>query len=136
MKRPLYLTLIIVLALASMMIIPGCTPEIPKPDLIAVNNPSDWASFCDFDNENLIVYIKNQGTADAGPSTVEVDFGIHGKVSQPVPSLTVGTTTTILIPMSHVCYDPDCEFVITVDSSNDIDESNELNNIQISSCLI
>ena len=136
MKRVFYLTLIIVITLAGMIIIPGCTPLVPKPDLIADNNPSDWASFCDFDDENLIVYIKNQGTADAGPSTVEVDFGEHGKVYQPVPSLTVGTTTTILIPMSHVCYDPDCEFVITVDSSNDINESNELNNIQIGSCLI
>ena len=136
MKRIFCLTLIIVITLAGMIIIPGCTPLVPKPDLIADNNPSDWASFCDFDDENLIVYIKNQGTADAGPSTVEVDFGQHGKVSQPVPNLTVGATTTILIPMSHVCYDPDCEFVITVDSSNDIDESNELNNIQTGSCLI
>ena len=136
MKRIFYLTLIIVITLAGMIIIPGCTPLVPKPDLIADNNPSDWASFCDFDDENLIVYIINQGTADAGPSTVEVDFGQHGKVSQPVPNLTVGATTTILIPMSHVCYDPDCEFVITVDSSNDIDESNELNNIQTGSCLI
>ncbi|MCJ7813823.1 MAG: hypothetical protein MUP34_00210, partial [Candidatus Atribacteria bacterium] len=75
MKRIFYLTLIIVITLAGMIIIPGCTPLVPKPDLIADNNPSDWASFCDFDNENLIVYIKNQGTADAGPSTVEVDFG-------------------------------------------------------------
>ena len=136
MKRIFYLTLIIVITLAGMIIIPGCTPLVPKPDPIADNNPSDWASFCDSDDENLIVYIKNQGTADAGPSTVEVDFGQHGKVSQPVPNLTVGATTTILIPMSHVCYDPDCEFVITVDSSNDIDESNELNNIQTGSCLI
>ena len=136
MKRIFYLTLIIVITLAGMIIIPGCTPLVPKPDLIEDNNPSDWASFCDFDDENLIVYIKNQGTADAGPSTVEVDFGVYGLISEPVPSLTVGTTTTILIPMSHVCYDPDCEFVITVDSSNDIDESNELNNIQTGSCLI
>ena len=136
MKRIFYLTLIIVLTLAGIIITPGCTPLVPKPDLIAVNNPSDWASFCDFDNEILRVHIKNQGTADAGPSTVEVDFGQHGKVSKPVPSLIVGATTTILIPMSHVCYDPDCEFVITVDSSNDIDESNELNNSQSGSCLI
>ena len=136
MKIMSYLTLIFVLALAGVIIISGCTPLVPKADLVAVNNPSDWASFCDFDNENLRVHIKNQGTADAGPSTVEVDFGQHGKVSQPVPSLTVGATTTILIPMSHVCYDPDCEFVITVDSSNDIDESNELNNSQTGSCLI
>ena len=59
MKRIFYLTLIIVLTLPGMIIIPGCTPLVPKPDLIAVNNPIDWTSFCDFDNENLMVHIKN-----------------------------------------------------------------------------
>ncbi len=130
MKRISYLTLIILLALAGMIIIPGCTPEIPKPDLLPVN-PDNWVNFCDVDNYgNLIVHIKNQGTAAAGPSTLEVDFYVYGLISEPVQSLLAGETIDILISIPFGCYDPDCGFEIIVDSADVIDESNELNNSQ------
>lgn len=136
MKRILYLNLIIVLALASMMIIPGCTPEeITKPDLLPVN-PGNWVNFCDVDDSgNLRVHIKNQGTAAADPSTLEVDFGQYGQILEPVPSLLAGETATILVPIPYGCFDPDCGFEITVDSAGVIDESNELNNSQTGSCI-
>jgi len=130
MKKLSYLTLIILLALAGTMVIPGCTPEIPKPDLLPVN-PDNWVNFCDVDNYgNLIVHIKNQGTAAAGPSTLEVDFVQYGQILKPVPSLLAGETIDILISIPFGCYDPDCGFEITVDSADVIDESNELNNSQ------
>ena len=126
------------LALASMMIIPACTPEIPKPDLLPVN-PDNWVNFCDLDNSgNLLVHIKNQGTAAADPSTLQVDFGQYGPLLEPVPSLLSGETITILVPLSALvaaCFDPDCGFEIIVDSTDIIDESNELNNSQTGSCL-
>ena len=135
MKSISYLTLIILLALASMMIIPGCIPEVPKPDLLPVN-PDNWVNFCDVDNYgNLIVHIKNQGTAAAGPSTLEVDFGVYGLISEPVQSLLAGETIDIPISIPFGCYDPDCGFEIIVDSTDVIDESNELNNSQTGSCL-
>ena len=135
MKRLSYLTLVIVLALASMMIIPGCTPEIPKPDLVPVN-PDNWVNFCDVDNYgNLEVHIKNQGTAAAGPSTLEVDFGQYGQILETVPSLLAGETIDIPISIPFGCYDPDCGFEITVDSADVIDESNELNNSQTGLCI-
>jgi hypothetical protein len=118
-----------------MMIMPGCLPEIPKPDLLPVN-PDNWVNFCDADNSgNLLVHIKNQGTATAGPSTLEVDFGQQAPTLMPVPSLLAGGTTTILVPFPYGCYNPDCDFEITVDSTDVIDESNELNNSQTGSCL-
>jgi len=138
MKRLSYLALVIVLALASMMIIPGCTPEIPKPDLVPVN-PDNWVNFCDVDNYgNLEVHIKNQGTADAGPSTLEVDFGQYGPILESVPSLLAGETTTILVPLSVLvaaCFDADCGFEIIIDSEGVIDESDELNNSQTGFCI-
>ena len=135
MKRLLYLNLIIVLALAGMMIISGCIPEITKPDLVPVN-PNNWANFCDADDSgNLRVHIKNQGTAAAGPSTLEVDFGQYGETLESVPSLLAGETTTILVPIPFGCFNPDCNFKITVDSAGVIDESNELNNSQTGSCI-
>ena len=135
MKRLFYLALTIVLV--CMMIMSGCTPEL-KPDLLPVN-PDNWVNFCDVDNYgNLLVHIKNQGTATAGPSTLEVDFGQYGPLFEPVPSLLAGETITILVPLSvfvAACYDPDCGFEIIVDSEDVIDESNELNNSQTGSCL-
>ncbi len=135
MKRLLYLNLIIVLILAGMMIMPGCIPEIPKPDLVPVN-PNNWVNFCDADDSgNLRVHIKNQGMAAAGPSTLEVDFGQYGQILESVPSLLAGETTTILAPIPFGCFNPDCDFEITVDSAGVIDESNELNNSQTGSCI-
>ena len=136
MKRLLYLTLIIVLVLAGMMIMSGCTPEvITKPDLLPVN-PDNWVNFCDADNYgNLLVHIKNQGLVAAGPSTLEVDFGQYGQILKPVPSLLAGETVTILFPFPYGCFDPDCGFEITVDSEDVIDESNELNNSQTGFCI-
>ena len=135
MKKLFYLTLIIVLV--AMMIMSGCTPEL-KPDLLPVN-PDNWVNFCDLDNSgNLLVHIKNQGTATAGPSMLEVDFGQYGPLIEPVPSLLAGETITILVPLSVYvasCYDPDCGFEIIVDSEDVIDESNELNNSQTGNCL-
>jgi hypothetical protein len=137
MKRLLYLTLIIVLVLTSMMIVPGCTPEIPKPDLLVVADPVNWVNFCDMDGiGNLEVHIKNQGTADAGPSTLEVNFsGQQAPTSISVPSILAGATITIPVPISGGCFSPDCGFEITVDSAGVINESNELNNSQVGSCL-
>jgi len=120
-----------------MMIMSGCTPEL-KPDLLPVN-PDNWVNFCDLDNSgNLQVHIKNQGTATAGPSTLEVDFGQHGQLLEPIPSLLAGETITIVVPLSVYvasCYDPDCDFEIIVDSEDVIEESNELNNSRTGSCL-
>ena len=141
MKRLLYFNLMILLTLASMMIMSGCTPEIPEipeilePDLLPVN-PDNWVNFCDVDNYgNLMVHIKNQGTAAAGPSTLEVDFSQYGPVLKPVPSLLAGETMTILVPFPYGCFDPDCGFEISVDSASVIDESNELNNNQTGFCI-
>ena len=140
MKRLLCLNLIIVLALAGMMIMPGCTPEIAKPDLVPVN-PDNWADFCGVNDSgkriigDFGVQIKNQGMAAAGPSTLEVDFGQYGQILEAVPSLLAGETTTIILTqIPFACFDPDCNFEITVDSEGVIDESNELNNSQKGSC--
>jgi hypothetical protein len=116
------------------MIMSGCTPEL-KPDLLPVN-PDNWANFCDVDDYgNLSIHIKNQGLADAGPSYLEVHFGQQAPIIIPVSSLLAGETTTIGLPFPNGCFNPDCDFEIIVDSTNAIDESNELNNSQKGSCL-
>jgi subtilase family serine protease len=81
---------------------------------------------------------KNQGTVVAGPSVTVVDFFAYGKFSMPTPPLAPGASVDLffLIPTSPKnCFDPDCEFRITVDAMNQVVESNEANNIASGTCL-
>jgi len=54
---------------------------------------------------------------------------------EPIPKLLAGETTTILVPFSYGCFDPDCGLDIIVDSEGVIDESDELNNSQTGFCI-
>jgi hypothetical protein len=105
------------------------------PDLIPV--PDEMGSFCRRDETglNLIVTVRNQGGSDAGASTTEVDFFQYGKISLPTGSLGVGTSTDLLFPIPLGCFDPNCEFRITVDVLNAVAESNEGNNSASGICI-
>jgi len=134
MKRNIFFTLLIGLAFVSIIIMSGCNGGLPKPDLIPVN-PANWAAFCDLDDSgNLKVHIKNQGNADAGSSSVEVDFGGQ-KFVEPVLPIAADQTIIVLFSLPTGCYNPDCGFEITVDVADEINESNEANNSQIGNCI-
>jgi len=107
--------------------------QVGQPDLVPVPDPT--GSFCRRDNEgNLIVTVKNQGTAGAGPSVTEVDFLGFGKVSIPTLPLLPGASVDLLFPIPFGCFNPDCEFRITVDVKNQVIESNEANNTASGTC--
>lgn len=103
------------------------------PDLIPV--PDANGSFCKRKDLTLTVTVKNQGTSGAGPSVTEVDFFAFGKVSMPTPPLGVGALTDLIFPIPPGCFNPNCEFRITVDANNQVSESNEGNNIAKGICL-
>ena len=103
------------------------------PDLIPV--PDATGSFCRRRESNLTVTVKNQGAGAAGPSVTEVDFLALGKVSVPTPPLGPGASVDLLFPIPPQCFDPDCEFRITVDANNQVTESNEGNNSASGTCL-
>ncbi len=107
--------------------------ELGLPDLIPV--PDENGSFCKRKDLTLTVTVKNQGTGGAGPSVTEVDFFAFGKVSMPTPPLGPGASVDLLFPIRPGCFNPDCEFQITVDANNQVNESNEGNNIAKGICL-
>ena len=108
--------------------------EVGLPDLVPV--PDESGSFCRRDKDNnLTVTVCNQGSAPAGPSVTEVDFGSHGVGSVPTPPLAEGACVDLKVPIPPGCFDPDCEFRIRVDANNDVDEENENNNIASGTCL-
>jgi len=131
-KRFLLLGLII----SFIILIIGCTPT-PKADLTVISiDPVDVncgtvgaSVLC---TSTVTFTIANIGVADAGPFKVLVraDPGLAQQGTVNVVSLAAGATTTLTItlPPGGNCYDPDCDVCITVDSDNEVIESNEGNN--------
>jgi hypothetical protein len=107
-------------------------PPAP-PDLVPVPDPE--LGFCRRKDGNLLVTVRNQGAGPAGPSMTQVDFLRHGTFSLPTGALGPGTSTDILFPIPVGCFDPDCEFRITVDVLDAVAESNEGNNQASGVCL-
>jgi len=64
-----------------------------------------------------------------------VDFLAFGKVSMPTPPLAPGASVDLLFAIPPGCFDPNCEFQITVDVNNEVNESEEGNNVVKSACL-
>jgi hypothetical protein len=105
-------------------------PKIFSLDPISV-------SFCYLDGDgDLIVTVRNQGGAEApasvtrvvfGDDSFELDVGILGPFGV--------DTQTQSIPAG--CFSADCDFTITVDVNNQVDETvpNEGNNTVSDSCI-
>ena len=102
-----------------------------RPDLMPVDNDVyGYAPFCELDKRKLVITVKNQGNADAPISTTLIDFKAYGKSSKlSTRTLKVGESTNLEpIILPDDCYSCTIDFVITVDYSNDVDESTEENN--------
>jgi len=66
----------------TVMVSVSCTPSVPLPDLVPANPPG-MAGYCNMnDLNNLIVYVKNQGEADAPSSMVRVQFFLTAGVQE------------------------------------------------------
>lgn len=92
-------------------------------------------AFCRGENGELRVTIKNPGTADAGPSKTTVTFGAT-QVTLDTPGIPAGSSTDLLFKIPGNCFDPDCDFMINVDSENQVNEvNNEGNNTANGFCL-
>jgi hypothetical protein len=102
------------------------------PDLVPV--PDRAGSFCRRRRDKLVVTVKNQGLGPSGPCTTQVDFFAHGQVSMPTPALAPGASTVLLFDIPPGCFDPDCEFRITVDVNADVVESDDGNNVADGVC--
>jgi len=130
MKSKIFMPFLVILVLTVMALV-GCTPTTPLPDLIPAN-PSGTYGYCNVDDlNNLIVYVKNQGEADAIASSVKVQFSLSSGVQESsvsVGPLLAGETKSVSFAIPVGCFNSDCNFVITVDSGEDITESSELNN--------
>ena len=120
----------------------GCiTPEesFYSPDLIAVPDGSFGGpdAYCDMTSvPQLRIGIQNQGQGNAPASITRVRFSPGGIMDIPTAPLQSAQRTMlapILIPAA--CFDPDCDFTITVDSRAQVNETTgEENNVTDGRC--
>lgn len=121
---------------------PGEIPVRQLPDLVIVKPHPDivgGAGFCKRDEQgNLVVTIKNQGNADATESTATVQFALTGSsssIERTIPALKVNESVDLLFAIPPDCFNNQCDFKITVDSSNQVDEFKEGNNSADGLCI-
>jgi uncharacterized delta-60 repeat protein len=90
-------------------------------------------------SRSVVVLVRNQGLGDAGPSVTQADFHAHGAVSTVTPALAAGEETVVEFDIPSGCYGPgfsgSCSFTFTVDHTEIVQESDELNNTASSLCL-
>jgi subtilase family serine protease len=130
MKSKIFISFFIILILTVMALV-GCYPSVPSPDLVPANPPG-MSGYCNVDDSNnLIIYVKNQGDADAPASLVKVQFYLASglqEFSSAIVAIPAGETKSVSFAIPSGCFNPDCNFIITVDSGEGISESSELNN--------
>ncbi|HSE83762.1 MAG TPA: CARDB domain-containing protein [Thermodesulfobacteriota bacterium] len=108
----------------------GVSPQERVPDLVPFSpSGNSAAAFCRMEEGGklLRVSVKNQGNADAGISKTTVMFG-DTPVTVDTPAIPAGGSVDLLFKVPANCFSPDCSFRITVDSDNQVDESNNEGN--------
>jgi len=83
-----------------------------------------------------VIRIRNRGTVDAPASITRVEFFPGGVFLLSTPAIPAsGTVDLPPLDFPAGCSDPDCDFTITVDFNNDVNESDEGNNIAVGRCI-
>ncbi len=103
------------------------------PDLVPV--PDAAGSFCKRLNGNLVITVKNQGSCSAAASNTKIDFLSFGTVTLPTPALAPGAQVDLTVNIPAGCFNPDCEFRISVDDLSEVPESEEGNNTASDRCV-
>jgi len=106
-----------------------------RPDLWP-DSGSPQSPFCKRNQGNLVVTVKSVGpaTAPLAPFYVKVEFKPGGPFEKQVDRVIPGSTADVQFAIPPGCFNPDCKFTITVDSRNNIRESDKSNNVANGRC--
>jgi len=119
--------------------------SVPLPDLIVTgiygnSCPNCGCGSMNYQNhpiveyqEDIVLSVKNQGSADSGPCTLRLEFydvisGITARFNIPVPGLRRGEEKTFTGTSGGILYRKRPGITAIIDSTNVVTESNEGNN--------
>ncbi|TKJ37191.1 MAG: hypothetical protein CEE38_09875 [Planctomycetes bacterium B3_Pla] len=130
---------ILTLTFLSFMVLVLASCNSGGPDLVAERRPGSQGreGFCWRNDEgNLVVRVRNQANGDAvKPSMVIVEFLPGGPRSGTTSALPGGSSGTTEFDIPSECFNPDCDFTITIDANNDVPENREDNNTADGRCI-
>ena len=104
-----------------------------RPDLVIV--PDQNQLFCIIDKSALVVTIRNDGISASSPCITNIQYDGFEPIFVEVPTLSPGVTFDIRVEIPGNCFNPDCDFEISVDIENVVNEIDENNNFAKGSCL-
>jgi hypothetical protein len=113
----------------------GCHKQVASatnPDLLPVSDPRPGFGFAVTEKLpdgglGLVITVKNRGATDGRATTTTVEF-TNQTVDLPTPGIAAGASEILHVPFPSSCFQPDCGFVISVDSKQQINETDETNN--------
>ena len=113
--------------------LPDLIPVKPFPEFPGPNG------FCNRDGNKLTVTVKNQGKNNSNSSVTSVDFVTSAglvAVDKPTPALGIGESKDLIFEIPRGCFGGgNCSFKIIVDSQNQIEESEDINNNAAGLCI-
>ena len=116
----------------------GCNGAT-APDLVPESRTDGMGAetFCRRDDAgNLVVRVRNQSNADVlVQTTTVVVFSPGGPRTGTTASMPGGSFADVTLPIPAECFNADCDFTITVDSDEAVDESDEDNNTADGICV-
>ena len=132
MKQIIYLALVALMPI--MLTSCGVTELVllPRPD---AEDRTDAEAFCNRDGNNLIVRVSNVGPKDAAPTKVTVDYFDFGTQTVTTPTIPGQGIIEVTVPIPAGCFNSDCNYKITLDPDNNVEEPREDNNSQDGNCI-
>jgi CARDB len=122
----------------------GCAVPEKRPPLADLvpskspGQPDNIAGFCKVIDKvmKVVVSVKNQGNAGSPVSTTTVQFATGQSFNLATPAILPGGSAHLdALNIPAACFNPDCNFTITVDSGNQVKESNAKNNTANGRCI-
>jgi len=139
----------VILCTSTLVVLIGCASppgNFPEPDLIPESRSGSQGpeGFCRRnDDGDLVVRVRNQTNNDVLTETkTSVVFSPGGEITRTTSLLPGGSSHDSMFPIPPGCFNPDCDFTITVDKDDQVDESHgpasdnhETNNVESGICI-
>ena len=136
--RPVATTVLAFVFAGVALFLAGCNGAT-APDLVPESRTDGMGAetFCRKDDAgNLVVRVRNQSNADVlVQTTTVVVFSPGGPRTGTTASMPGGSFADVTLPIPAECFNADCDFTITVDSDEAVDEADEDNNMADGICI-